>query len=67
MATQQQHFDYMEKYLVYDIFKYFGNDATLIDHNIKCSNGLDGFMSAVYTVQLTMEIAGKWVQSNLML
>ncbi|EDW05924.1 uncharacterized protein LOC6585454 [Drosophila mojavensis] len=58
MATQQQHFDYMEKYLVYDIFKYFGNDATLIDHNIKCSSGLDGFMSAVYTVQLTMEIAG---------
>ncbi|XP_023162847.2 uncharacterized protein LOC111593988 [Drosophila hydei] len=58
MSTQQQHFDYMEKYLVYDIFKYFGNDATLIDHNIKCSTGLDGFMSAVYTVELTMKIAG---------
>ncbi|EDW66199.1 uncharacterized protein [Drosophila virilis] len=58
MSTQQQQLDYMERYLVYDIYKYFGKDAVLDSHSITCSNGLDGFMSALYTVQLDMKIAG---------
>lgn len=64
MSTQQQQLDYMERYLVYDIYKYFGKDAVLDSHSIQCSNGLDGFMSALYTVQLDMKIAGKWVWHN---
>ncbi|KAL7743054.1 hypothetical protein ACLKA6_005798 [Drosophila palustris] len=58
MSTQQQQLDYIERYLVYDIFKYFGENAALISHRIQCSTGLDGFMSALYTVELDLNIAG---------
>ncbi|XP_017034641.1 uncharacterized protein [Drosophila kikkawai] len=59
MSTQQQQLDFIERYLVYDIFKYFGSGAELEAHSVECSNGLDGFMSALYTVQLDMSIAGR--------
>ncbi|KAH8289654.1 hypothetical protein KR054_008628 [Drosophila jambulina] len=57
MSTQQQQLDFIERYLVYDIFKYFGSGAELETHSVECSNGLDGFMSALYTVQLDLSIA----------
>ncbi|KAH8343282.1 hypothetical protein KR059_007729 [Drosophila kikkawai] len=59
MSTQQQQLDFIERYLVYDIFKYFGSGAELEAHSVECSNGLDGFMSALYTVQLDLSIAGR--------
>ncbi|EDV47407.1 uncharacterized protein LOC6551537 [Drosophila erecta] len=54
MSTQQQQLDYIERSLVYEIFKYFGSGVTLEGHRIECSTGLDGFMSALYTVQLDL-------------
>lgn len=59
MSTQQQQLDFIERYLVYDIFKYFGSGAVLDGHSVECSNGLDGFMSALYTVQLDLTIADR--------
>ncbi|KAH8250456.1 hypothetical protein KR038_002194 [Drosophila bunnanda] len=59
MSTQQQQLDFIERYLVYDIFKYFGSGAELEAHSVECSNGLDGFMSALYTVQLDLSIADR--------
>lgn len=57
MSTQQQQLDYIERHLVYDIFKNFGPSASLESHSVECSNGLDGFMSALYTVTLDVVIA----------
>ncbi|KAH8382928.1 hypothetical protein KR009_005848 [Drosophila setifemur] len=59
MSTKQQQLDFIEKYVVYDIFKYFGSDASLLTHSVECSNGLDGFMSALYTVRLELQISGR--------
>lgn len=59
MSTQQQQLDYIERYLVYDIFQYFGKDAVLESHSVECSTGLDGFMSALYTVKLELLIADR--------
>lgn len=59
MSSKQQQLDYIERQLVYDIFKYFGKDASLIAHRVECSNGLDGFMSALYTIELDLKIAGR--------
>jgi len=57
MSTQQQQLDFIERHLVYDIFKDFGPGASLESHSVECSNGLDGFMSALYTVTLELVIA----------
>ncbi|KAH8294530.1 hypothetical protein KR044_005846 [Drosophila immigrans] len=57
MSTAQQQLDFIERHLVYDISKYFGKDAALIAHRVQSSTGLDGFMSAVYTVELDLKIA----------
>jgi len=57
MSTQQQQLDFIERHLVYDIFKDFGPGASLESHSVECSNGLDGFMSALYTVSLELVIA----------
>lgn len=57
MSTQQQQLDFIERHLVYDIFKDFGPSASLESHSVECSNGLDGFMSALYTVTLELVIA----------
>ncbi|XP_017073869.1 uncharacterized protein LOC108109732 [Drosophila eugracilis] len=54
MSTQQQQLDYVERCLVYEIFKYFGSSVSLEGHRVECSNGLDGFMSALYTVELDL-------------
>lgn len=51
--------DYIERYLVYDIFQYFGKDAVLESHSVECSTGLNGFMSALYTVKLDLLIADR--------
>ncbi|KAH8272319.1 hypothetical protein KR026_001473 [Drosophila bipectinata] len=59
MSTQQQQLDYIERYLVYDIFQYFGKDAVLESHSVECSTGLDGFMSALYTVKLELTVADR--------
>ncbi|XP_002133710.1 uncharacterized protein [Drosophila pseudoobscura] len=59
MSTTQQQLDYIERFLVYDIYKYFGSGASLVSHSVESSNGLDGFMSALYTVQLDLEIADR--------
>jgi len=57
MSTQQQQMDYIERNLVYEIFKYFGSGVSLAGHRVECSNGLDGFMSALYTVELDLVVA----------
>ncbi|EDW87232.1 uncharacterized protein LOC6526401 [Drosophila yakuba] len=57
MSTQQQQLDYIERHLVYEIFKDFGPNASLESHSVECSNGLDGFMSALYTITLDVVIA----------
>ncbi|XP_037727091.1 uncharacterized protein LOC119558029 [Drosophila subpulchrella] len=57
MSTQQQQLDYIERNLVYEIFKYFGSGVSLAGHRVECSNGLDGFMSALYTVELDLVLA----------
>ncbi|EDV99900.1 uncharacterized protein LOC6565020 [Drosophila grimshawi] len=67
MSTKQQQLDYMERYLVYDIFKYFGRDVALLSHSIECSNGLDGFMSALYTIQLDLRMPSGSDKSELVL
>ncbi|KAH8295592.1 hypothetical protein KR018_006706 [Drosophila ironensis] len=56
MSTKQQQLDYIERHLVYEIFKYFGEGVTLESHKVECSQSLDGFMSALYTVQLVLKI-----------
>ncbi|KAH8396058.1 hypothetical protein KR222_002447 [Zaprionus bogoriensis] len=58
MSTKQQQLDYIERQLVYDIFKYFPRDSALVAHRVECSTGLDGFMSAIYTVELDLKVAG---------
>ncbi|XP_034118257.1 uncharacterized protein LOC117577528 [Drosophila albomicans] len=67
MSTPQQQLDFIERHLVYDISKYFGKDTTLIAHRVQCSTGLDGFMSAVYTVELDLQIDDSRVKQELVL
>ncbi|XP_030382312.1 uncharacterized protein LOC115629864 [Scaptodrosophila lebanonensis] len=59
MSTQQEQLTYIEKNLVFEISKYFGKEAKLVSHRVECSNGLDGFMSALYNVELELEISGE--------
>uniref|UniRef100_A0A6P4E6B4 Uncharacterized protein LOC108039529 n=1 Tax=Drosophila rhopaloa TaxID=1041015 RepID=A0A6P4E6B4_DRORH len=59
MSTQQEQLNFIERHLVFDIFKDFGAGASLESHKVECSNGLDGFMSALYTVQLDLKIADR--------
>ncbi|XP_017061084.2 uncharacterized protein LOC108101293 [Drosophila ficusphila] len=56
MSTQQQQLDFIERHLVFKIFKDFGPRASLDSHKVECSTGLDGFMSALYTLKLDLII-----------
>ncbi|XP_044252006.1 uncharacterized protein [Drosophila takahashii] len=66
MSTQQEQLDYIERHLVYEIFKYFGSGVSLAGHRVECSTGLDGFMSALYTVQLDL-VAGERSRTEVVL
>ncbi|ALC49332.1 CG5126 [Drosophila busckii] len=66
MSSQQNQLDYISRYLIYKLLKYFGPDAALISQRIESSNGLDGFMSALYTVQLDMKVNGNDKQETML-
>ncbi|XP_017054730.1 uncharacterized protein LOC108097140 [Drosophila ficusphila] len=59
MSTQQEQLDYIERHLLQELLKFFGPGVSLKGHRVESANGLDGFMSALFTVHLDLTIGDR--------